>query len=98
MVRLSGRDLRRSKQLLEQNDAGELMGKRLRAERDPLPGSGQRPVRQPLWPADQKPQISRLETSLLEPAAPGFRVHRPPEAVDRHEVALGRQPTLELAT
>ena len=74
-------------ELLEQDDAGELVGERHRPERDPQVGVGQV---QALGPAEHEADVQHTLAAILEEGAEADAVVGAPVTVEQHdEAALG---------
>src|SRR3954468_6480929 len=92
VVRLTGDDLVGAEELLEEHDAGELVGQRHRAEREPVVdavGGGAVAERA----AEDEAQVAALAPALLEETAEGDRVQPLPTGIeDRDEGPVGNPP------
>src|SRR3954454_5902964 len=82
VVGLTGQDLVGAEQLLEQHDAGELVGQRHRAEREVVVGGGVAAAVAER-PADDENQVAALHPPLLQEAAEAHGVHLLALAVQR---------------
>lgn len=70
VILLTGGDLAGPEKLLKQDDPGQLMRHRLRAEADPLRSGLQSGRRQSFLPADQEADIDPGKALLIEPGSP----------------------------
>src|SRR3712207_7241710 len=70
MVRLAGKDLVGPEQLLEQHDAGELVGQRHGAEREPVVAPLER---RPVRAADDEADVAARVAALLQPLCEPLR-------------------------
>src|SRR5918994_646843 len=89
VIRLAGQDLVGPVELLEQHDAGELVGQRHPAEREPRVAAVEVEATRA---ADDEAEIAAVLPALLQPAAQLHGVELAAVACEQHEVVPFRDP------
>src|SRR5581483_233943 len=93
VIRLAGQDLVRTINLLEQDDARELVGQRDRPERQPVIDVLElQPERAP----DHEAQVPPAPAPLLEPIAERHRIELLPPTVEQRDECPLRDPAVDV--
>jgi len=81
-----------AKQLLQEDDPGELVRQRDRPERDPLGSTVENRLRKPERPSDREADVSSPGAALLEKRREPLARHHKPLPIERAQVGIAGSP------